>query len=53
MARIDEKGNHRRKASPVDVNDAHIAGIATDLGEPVLTDNVSDFEELGVDVEEY
>lgn len=34
-------------------NDAHIAATAELLDQPVLTDDVSDFEKLGVEVETY
>lgn len=34
-------------------NDAHIAAMANVLDQPVLTDNVADFERLGVEVETY
>ncbi|USZ68472.1 PIN domain-containing protein [Halorussus salilacus] len=39
--------------SGVGWNDAHIAAIANVLDQPVLTDNVADFERLGVEVETY
>lgn len=39
--------------SGVGWNDAHIAAMATVLNEPVLTENVADFEKLGVRVETY
>lgn len=39
--------------SGVETNDVYIGAIADALDEPVLTDNVSDFETLGVDVETY
>ena len=30
-----------------------VAAVAETYGEPVVTDNVADFEALGVEVEEY
>ena len=40
-------------ASGVGPNDAYIAAMADVLGEPVLTENVADFEKLDVPVETY
>jgi len=37
----------------VGLNDAYIAAVGDVLGEPVLTDNIDDFETLGVAVETY
>lgn len=37
----------------VDYIDALVASISEHLGDPVLTDNVADFEALGVDVETF
>jgi predicted nucleic acid-binding protein len=37
----------------IGVNDAYIAAMAEVIDEPVLTDNVRDFEGLGVSVETY
>lgn len=37
----------------IGVNDAYIAAMAEVIDEPVLTDNVKDFEGLGVSVETY
>lgn len=37
----------------VDTNDAYIAAMADVLDDAVLTDNVEDFEVLGVPVEAY
>lgn len=37
----------------VGINDAYIAAIADLLNDAVLTDNVTDFEKLGVPVETY
>lgn len=34
-------------------NDAHVSATAEVLDDVVLTENVSDFEALGVDVETY
>ena len=39
--------------SGVDNEDGLIGAVADQVGEPVLTDNVRDFEALGVDVETY
>ena len=39
--------------SGVDNEDGLIGAVADRFGEPVLTDNVDDFEKLGVDVETY
>ena len=39
--------------SGADFIDAMIAGVADKYGEPVLTQNVRDFERLGVDVETW
>lgn len=39
--------------SGIDVNDAYVAAVAASYDEPVLTENVADFEALGVDVEPY
>jgi len=40
-------------ASGVDTEDGLIGAVAAELGEPVLTDNVGDFEQLGVECETY
>ncbi|MFC6724480.1 PIN domain-containing protein [Halobium palmae] len=39
--------------SGIDKIDPMVAAVADVLDEPVLTDNVDDFEKLGVDVETY
>ncbi|MFB6161766.1 MAG: PIN domain-containing protein [Haloferacaceae archaeon] len=39
--------------SGADFIDAMVAGVADKYGEPVLTQNVQDFERLGVDVETW
>lgn len=39
--------------SGIEVNDAYVAAVAASYDEPVLTENVADFEALGVDVEPY
>lgn len=39
--------------SGIEVNDAYVAAVAASYDEPVLTENVADFEALGVEVEPY
>lgn len=49
-ARADEAVGGR---SDIDKVDPMVAAVADFFGEPVLTENVSDFEALGVEVETY
>lgn len=49
-ARADEAADGE---SDIDRVDPMVAAVADVLGEPVLTENVSDFETLGVAVETY
>ncbi|USZ67487.1 hypothetical protein NGM10_12205 [Halorussus salilacus] len=39
--------------SGIDEVDPTVAAVADVFGEPVVTDNVGDFEALGVDIEGY
>jgi len=39
--------------SGIEVNDAYVAAVAASYDEPVLTENVEDFEALDVEVEPY
>lgn len=39
--------------SGIEVNDSYVAAVSDHYDEPVLTENVTDFEALGVDVETY
>lgn len=50
LADADDASGGRSGVGP---NDAYIAAMADVLGETVLTENVDDFETLGVDVETY
>lgn len=50
LARADQAAGGE---SGIDTVDPMIAAIADIYDEPVLTDNVEDFEALGVDVETY
>lgn len=50
LAKADDEAGG---TSGVGWNDAHIAAIAEVLDEAVLTENVGDFERLGVEVETY
>lgn len=50
LARADDESGGDSGVGP---NDGYIAAIAERFGEPVLTENVDDFERLGVRVETY
>ena len=50
LATADDQGDG---SADVGANDAYIATIAEVLNDAVLTDNVADFEALGVPVETY
>jgi predicted nucleic acid-binding protein len=50
LATADDQGDG---SADVDANDAYIATMAEVLNDAVLTDNVADFEALGVPVETY
>lgn len=50
LATADDRSGGNAGVGP---NDAYIAAIAEVLDEPVLTDNLDDFEALGVPVEPY
>ena len=50
LAAADDRAGSRRD---IGANDAYIAAIADILDDAVLTDNVDDFEALGVPVETY
>ncbi|MDS0296143.1 PIN domain-containing protein [Halogeometricum luteum] len=50
LARADDEAGG---ASGVGWNDAHIGATADVFGDTVLTENVADFEKLGVSVETY
>ena len=50
---LAEADDHAGGESGIGWNDAHIAATADRLEDAVLTDNVADFEALGVAVETY
>ena len=50
---LADADDHAGGAAGVGSNDAHIAAMAEVLDDAVLTDNVEDFERLGVAVETY
>ena len=50
LARADDEAGGDSGVGP---NDGYIAAFAERFDEPVLTENVDDFERLGVDVETY
>lgn len=50
LARADDRAGGD---SGIGWNDAHIAATAEELDDAVLTENVTDFERLGADVEMY
>lgn len=52
-ARIEAELRQSDEYDPRLSADILIAGVAQDLNAPVVTRNVSDFEQIGVDVQEY
>lgn len=53
-ARADERAREDgAESAGIDSINPMVAAVADVLGEPVVTDNVADFETLGVEVERY
>lgn len=50
---LGARGDEATGGSAIDKEDPMVATVADFYGEPVLTENVADFEALGVEVETY